>query len=77
VNGYSGFFPASHYDLQKRLQQPWSTELSRDLQRRRVGLVYAAEANSAGQLSKIPDSGLELIWQNARTGAALFRINSR
>lgn len=77
VNGYSGFFPASHYDLQKRLQQPWSTELSRDLQLRRVGLIYAAEANSAGQLSKIPDSGLELIWQNARTGAALFRINSR
>lgn len=77
VNGYSGFFPASHYDLQKRLQQPWSTELSRELQRRRVGLVYAAEAGSARQLSERPDNGLELIWQNERTRAALFRINPR
>jgi len=77
VNGYSGFFPASHYDLKKRLQQPWSTELSRELQRRRVGLVYAAEAGSARQLSERPDNGLELIWQNERTRAALFRINPR
>lgn len=77
VNGYSGFFPAAHYDLQKQLQPPWSTALSRHLQQQRVALVFAAESGISEQLSRIPDSGLEPIWRSSRTGAVLFRINPR
>lgn len=77
VNGYSGFFPASHYRLQERLKKPWSLELADDLQRQRVGLVLATESGVATKLRETPNNGLEEIWQSPRTGVVLFRINSR
>ncbi|MFM7040140.1 MAG: hypothetical protein ACKO2L_20740 [Planctomycetaceae bacterium] len=77
VNGYSGFFPAAHYQLLQRLQKPWSGQLALELQRQHVAFVLAAESGVAKQLSETQDSGLEPIWQSDRSGAALFRINFR
>jgi hypothetical protein len=77
ANGYSGFFPAAHYDLQTRLRRPWSAALSRQLRQQRIALVFAAESGTAERLSDIPDSGLEPIWRSSRTGAVLFQINPR
>jgi hypothetical protein len=75
VNGYSGFLPAAHYQLLQRLRKPWSGQLARELYHQRVSLVLAAESSVAGQLGEARNSGLEPIWQNARTGAVLFRIS--
>jgi hypothetical protein len=77
VNGYSGFFPAAHYQLLQRLQKPWSGELALELQQQRVALVLAAESDVAKQLSDTMDSGLEPIWQSTSSGAVLFRISFR
>ncbi|MFZ9089043.1 MAG: hypothetical protein ACO3FE_03040 [Planctomycetaceae bacterium] len=64
ANGYSGFFPKSHFQLQRTLNEPTCTAAAiRLIRNRRIRFVIAVDADSSNWLQSAPPGTFQILQQ--------------
>jgi hypothetical protein len=74
VNGYSGFFPPAHYELQQQLRNPPTPQLTQKLLNQNISAILSTSEITTRQLLNASPNSLAIRWQHPPSQTTLFQI---